>query len=473
MASVRLFHSQIESGRLPNLCICCGAPATLRRRHKFWSAPFSRIMMYKHYFAGTSMNYVRGLYKREIVVPLCEQHRHRLAWPLYMSFGIFALLFLFMGSFVTGVCGGAFVAGLGWFLPIAGLCFVTLIASGIAFSFVRLYTPQYCDLTDQYIELNCISEQFAAAAQAFGAQPTASASLGEGLAKGYHVYAVVASVVALGFIGAMILVLIGLFGGLGGRAASEPSGAAAFKPSPAEDEDASPFRGALLMVNFERDGFAEFQNATAVRDGSSRRFHGVLTGTRQPQIVAGKAGTALRFDGRDDRIVIPRLRDALAGGAKQLTVAAWVRVEKEAGDGFVFNAGHHGGSEIALYHSDDEVVFSLAAKHGGANLAAPRDKTPGWHHWAGVWDGKEQRLYVDGRRVAVQPTTIAALNSLSLTSEVAHVGATAKIFRREERHFQGAIDELLLLPRAFDDVAIHALYQRGQENRPIPVFKSQ
>lgn len=508
MASIRLFHSQIEAGRLPNVCLCCGAPATLRRRHRFSRAPFSRIMTAGHYLSGTTLSHIRGLQKRAFAVPLCEQHRHRLSLPLHVMLGGFALFFLCGASLVVGGCGGVFVSGLAWLLLVAAMCFVGMIVVAIAFCVVRMKTPQYSDITDQYIELNCVSDQFAAAAQSCGGQRTDAASLGEGLTKGYLLYGIASGAAALCVLGVMIVVVLGAFGAMAARSGNPPAAAAANRqavdPRPNEPRPDQPAGGRrivvqrsftvrpqkdkapdaneaspavpphtpLLRLDFEPDGYATEGTRLLVLDRSGRDFHGTLKGAAQPSLVAGRIGEALALDGKDDLIVIPRLREQLVAGATELTLAAWVRIEKPSGVGFVFDVGYHGGSEVALYHREDEIKFALAAGHGGATLSAPRRKTTEWQHLAGVWDGRQLHFYIDGQAVASQPTSIAALDGKSIGRDPAHVGTTAKSFRRSGRFFHGAIDELLLLPRALSDAEIQDLYQRGQATSPTPTFET-
>jgi hypothetical protein len=84
-----------------------------------------------------------------------------------------------------------------------------------------------------------------------------------------------------------------------------------------------------------------------------------------------------------------------------------------------------------------------------------------WHHLAGVWDGGEQRFYIDGRLVAQESVSLGSLNPRTLRMDEARLGITAKSFNSENRYYHGDMDEFVLFSRALDEEEIGELMNRG------------
>jgi hypothetical protein len=227
-------------------------------------------------------------------------------------------------------------------------------------------------------------------------------------------------------------------------------------------------RDALLVYNFEPASFGKVGGKFLLADLSGRGHHGTVVGSPRPQVLnKGKAGTALGFQGRDDAVVISGLRNAMAAGLTQFTIAAWIEPEKLDGTAFIFDVGNNGQRNVCLYLDQGDCVLHVVAA-GGDRLRAPFTKSPGWHHLAGVWDGKEQRLYVDGQLVGRRPTTPRVIDGRTLGPENAHLGIQAKPDRRAGRWYIGAIDELFVLPRALSQQEIAACVEAGKAGIVLP-----
>ena len=134
----------------------------------------------------------------------------------------------------------------------------------------------------------------------------------------------------------------------------------------------------------------------------------------------------------------------------------------------MFDVGGLAAHSVSLYCRRGEFVFVLPENHGGNVLGAGAKAEQGrWHHFAGVWNGVEQRIYVDGQKKAAMATQNLILNAKSLTSEPARIGAQAKPATRSARFFRGLIDEVAIFPRALSDEEIQFLYQFGQQSEPL------
>jgi beta-galactosidase len=130
-------------------------------------------------------------------------------------------------------------------------------------------------------------------------------------------------------------------------------------------------------------------------DGSPHGNHGALMG--RAALVPGRSGQAVALSGHDEWVEVYR-EASLDVTGDQLTLEAWVLPRRWNGTGTFLTKGSH---QFALQQTG-ETTLELSVHAGKrATVVAP---TPigwegSWHHLAGVYDGKELRLFVDGRVV--------------------------------------------------------------------------
>ncbi len=107
---------------------------------------------------------------------------------------------------------------------------------------------------------------------------------------------------------------------------------------------------------------------------------------------------ALRFDGNDSYVELPPLRLALA--RLPFTVEAWVRGEKDAGFNPVLAGGNRRLGVTLTWGGRAERSWAFFTFRPDAVALNRFDNPPGPEipvHLAGVWDGRETRLYVNGK----------------------------------------------------------------------------
>ncbi len=163
-------------------------------------------------------------------------------------------------------------------------------------------------------------------------------------------------------------------------------------------------------------------------------------------VVPADPDLAIELDGADDHLRVPSSLIELPDGP--LTLETWFR-----GDAF---AGRRGlvtkteGSEYGFFVSDGTPSFWLHLGGAYVELAAADTKLePGrWHHLAGVFDGSEARMYLDGRELVRKPASgLRTRNQLPLV-----IGGDVGSGGQGTSFFQGAIDEVRLSSAArYDD----------------------
>lgn len=146
----------------------------------------------------------------------------------------------------------------------------------------------------------------------------------------------------------------------------------------------------------------------------------------------------LALDGIDDAVVVPSDRIELPDGP--ITLEAWLVGDSYNGRrGFVAKTEQ---SEFGFFVSDGRPQFEVFLGNGYVTATSTDSRLePGrLYHLAGVFDGNEVRLYVDGRRVATTPGSgKRRRNDLPLVigGDVDANGAPTSVFK-------GTLDEVRL-----------------------------
>ncbi len=172
-----------------------------------------------------------------------------------------------------------------------------------------------------------------------------------------------------------------------------------------------------------------------------------------PEVVEGKIGNALNFDGVADHVVVASDDDSMNFGVGDFSICAWVKTTATSGRWAqrqdIAGKGDPSGSGYAL-SADSNKAFLWVG--GAGEVPGTTDINDGeWHHLIGMRKGSDIFLYVDGQLDA-QGTN--AENVDTATSCI-----IAKHPTKGESFFAGAIDEVLIYNRALNEDEIKQLHE--------------
>ena len=185
-------------------------------------------------------------------------------------------------------------------------------------------------------------------------------------------------------------------------------------------------------------------SGTTAYDSSGNGNDGVFNGN--PQWVAGKYGGALEFDG-DDYVNCGN-GDSLQI-QDEITITFWFQVEafSNTWEAFLaksdtaYRASRSAGTGNATH------MGASGSSVGGGNgwFDATVIVTDGqWHHWAGVYDGTEGRIYIDGVLDTASPGT----GQINIVSNDLYIGENSGA---TGRFLHGLMDEVRIYSRALTD----------------------
>jgi len=195
--------------------------------------------------------------------------------------------------------------------------------------------------------------------------------------------------------------------------------------------------GSSFDLPSARVSAAVLENGLAVRlPDRSHPLPLVPVGLTAQQMARPEEERAFAFDGQDDCLAVADRDLALPDGP--LTVECWLRAARWGERVGVVTKTESSEFGLFCYSGSPEFSVHLAGRYASARAADVTIPPGRWTHVAGVFDGAEARLYVDGARVARAPASGARTrNALPLL-----VGADVDGAGRGTSFFEGELDEV-------------------------------
>lgn len=191
-----------------------------------------------------------------------------------------------------------------------------------------------------------------------------------------------------------------------------------------------------------------------VRPVASWSFEGITAGQvlDTHNIVKGRSGAAISFDGGDDYVQI--MNEPQFDITEEHTLAAWIKVTETfndqlivgKGNGYILNVfGTNRGAGVGKLE-----FWSFGTVPNGL-ISDSRVDDGNWHHIAGVYDGTDRKIYIDGLS---DKTPLATTGLLAQDSIPAIIGSWCS---GTCRFTNGLVDEVIIYDRALSASEVAAL----------------
>jgi hypothetical protein len=216
--------------------------------------------------------------------------------------------------------------------------------------------------------------------------------------------------------------------------------------------ETAPEQDLVLYFDFEKiDGDVIKEQSGNNNDGT---IHGGAKLTKD-----GKFGFAMEFDGIDDYITV-----ADSPGldiTDEFTLSIWISTKQNISGFWVAILGKHFSSTDGSYllfigeNGPNQVCFYAvnSAKQTGYLVPGVTINNGDWHHAAGVYDGSEMRLYIDG----VMKKNVALKKPVQLTDH------PITIAKRTDggNYFNGKVDDAAIFKRALPEDKLKRIMEKG------------
>ena len=164
----------------------------------------------------------------------------------------------------------------------------------------------------------------------------------------------------------------------------------------------------------------------------------------------GILGGALEFDGDGDYVKIENESNFDIGG--QITVATWVNIASVPVEWTAIVTKGDSAWRLSTERAERRFHFAV-----GANTLLAGQKIVNaneWHHVAGLYDGSQMRLYVDGEL----DTSGSYDGSIGQNDYPVYIGENAE---QTGRFWNGLIDDMRVYNYALPENEVKALYKKG------------
>jgi len=161
----------------------------------------------------------------------------------------------------------------------------------------------------------------------------------------------------------------------------------------------------------------------------------------RPEHVEGVNGKAVLFNGLDDFVEVTSTPELNITG-DELTLQTWIYPRGYNGSNSMISKGNH--SFALEQNHKDSICFTIHTdRMYQVSAYLPRDWNFNWHHVAGIYNGNEISIFLDGEKIASSP----ASGNISRTFYAITIG---KNHERDHEQTPGFISNVV-----FDEAIIH------------------
>ncbi|MHC5185166.1 MAG: LamG-like jellyroll fold domain-containing protein, partial [Planctomycetota bacterium] len=197
--------------------------------------------------------------------------------------------------------------------------------------------------------------------------------------------------------------------------------------------------------------FDEIEDQT-VLDSSGNGLNGKLVGSAEITEDTER-GAVLRLDGNEGYVDCGDSWMFDITGS--MTVSAWIKVKEFGSSREAIISKGDGSWRLARYGDENSIEFACSGVSNNDYGYIGGDENINdsqWHHIAGVYDGKEISLYIDGMLdISEQATGYISSDQLPVL-----IGAAPDFY---DRNWNGLIDDVRIYSRALTAEEISELYQ--------------
>lgn len=170
--------------------------------------------------------------------------------------------------------------------------------------------------------------------------------------------------------------------------------------------------------------------------------------------ITDPSGSALNFDGTDDKVVLGNAINGVLDPLNTITVEAWVKTTNDVFNGVIVGNYFSSNNEMQFLLRRDGDQFALWVDDGTTgykvvNSGVATVTLNTWQHVAGVWDGSSLYIYIDG--VLRGTTTGVTGSSFASTNNLVQMGSDSY---STPESFAGSIDEVRIWSRALGQCEI-------------------
>lgn len=213
----------------------------------------------------------------------------------------------------------------------------------------------------------------------------------------------------------------------------------------------------LSIANVAEDGlvaywpFDEAKGKEAI-DVTGNGHDGEFAGA--PKWVDGKFGTGLEFDGEDDYVIVAD--DAAFAIEENITFMAWFSPNDLLNSRRLM-VKNNSIFVIFDFGNKDSIDFLVKPNNTFAESTTTDWKVGEWYHFAGTFDGKTMKVYINGKLEG------EAANNVPIAPSDLELWIGGDDFGRPTDYFPGKIDEVRLYEKTLSEADIQKVMETPQD----------